>query len=470
MKLFITCLLLNLLFSLNLSAQLRLPSILSSGMVLQQNDSANFWGWGNTGQKITITPSWDSKSLTTVVSNLGRWLIRLKTPAAGGPFTVDISSPGKDIVLSDVMVGEVWLCSGQSNMELNYTSGAKTIKEELPVCYNNNIRFYQIPRASSDYPQDDIKAEWKTCDSNSLKSFSAVGYYFGKKLEQALNIPVGLINASWGGTPAEAWTPAENISGDETLRSAAALLKEVPWGPIKPGLNYNGMLAPIIKFNIAGVIWYQGEANTSNYSTYAQLLTALIDSWRKKWGKELPFYYVQIAPYKYGQNAGALLQEQQTKVMSHPKTGMVVITDLIDSVTNIHPSDKRYVGSRLAGWALAETYGQKTGPYKSPSFKEAQVEKNKLVLSFNNATGGLISKDKSIRGFYISAEKEDWLPADARIENDKIIVWNKELKQPTFVRYGFGDTIIGNVFSKEGLPVCPFRTDHWSGTQIPPTN
>jgi sialate O-acetylesterase len=197
----------------------------------------------------------------------------------------------------------------------------------------------------------------------------------------------------------------------------------------------------------------------------------MIDSWRNKWNKEFPFYYVQIAPYKYGnKNVGALLQEQQTKTMSHPNTGMVVITDLVDSVTNIHPSDKRNVGSRLANWALAETYNKNPGVYISPLFKKAEVIKDKMVLSFGEAPNGLIGKDKIITGFYISGEKEEWLPAEAKIEKDKIILWNKNLKQPVHARYGFGNTVIGNVFSKEGLPLTPFRTDNWPVDQGPEKN
>jgi sialate O-acetylesterase len=356
-------------------------------------------------------------------------------------------------------------------MEWSYYNGAGYIKQELPDCYNKNIRFFQIPRSASDYPQDDLKAEWKICDSNSLKPFSAVGYYFGKKLQHDLNVPIGLINSSWGGTPAETWTPSESIYGNEVLKQAAAQLKEVPWGPVKPGLNYNGMIAPITKYNIAGAIWYQGEANVGTNRTYSQLLITMIDSWRDKWNKEFPFYYVQIAPYKYSnQNECALLQEQQTKTMSHSKTGMVVITDLIDSVTNIHPSNKRDVGNRLANWALAETYNKNSTPCKSPAFKNAETAKDKLILSFDNAANGIAAKDKIITGFYVSGEKEEWLPAEAKIENDKIIVWNKNLKQPVHVRYGFGNTIIGNIFSKEGLPLCPFRTDNWPVGQSPVKN
>ena len=462
MKLFTCCLLINLLISAKSFSQLRLPAIISSGMVLQQNDSVTLWGWGYNGQKVKITCSWNNDTSSTIISNLARWSMKIKTPAAGGPYMLHISSAGNEIVLDDVMIGEIWLCSGQSNMEMSFNTARHT-QDELNNCYNKNIRFLQVPRMASDYPQDDMRAVWKTCDSNSLKSFTAVGYYFGKKLQQDLNVPVGLISSSWGGTPAETWTPAENIYNNEVLRQAAAQLKEVPWGPVKPGLDYNGMIAPFTKYNIAGVIWYQGEANVGNNNgSYSQLLINMIDSWRKKWNKEFPFYYVQIAPYAYGKiNEGALLQEQQAKTMSYPKTGMVVVTDLVDTVGDIHPRNKKDVGLRLADWALAETYHQNITSYKSPSLKKVDADKNKLIISFDNAPDGLISKGKVITGFYITGEKEEWLPAEAKIEKDKIIAWNKNLKQPVYVRYGFGNTIIGNVFSKEGLPVIPFRTDNW---------
>jgi sialate O-acetylesterase len=471
MRLSLYCLFVSLFISINSFSQLRLPSVISPGMVIQQNDLVTFWGWGYNGQQVKITGSWDNATTTGVVNNNGKWSFPIKTPGAGGPYTITVNSGGSEIVLNDVMIGEVWLCSGQSNMEWSYYNGARYIREEFPDCYNRNIRFFQVPRAASDYPQDDLEGQWKICDSNSLRSFSAVGYFFGKKLQHDLNVPIGLINSSWGGTPAETWTPVESINSNDTLRKAAAELQEVPWGPVKTGMLYNGMIAPITKFNIAGAIWYQGEANVGANSTYSRLLATMIDSWRTKWNKEFSFYLVQIAPYKYGnKNVGALLQEQQTRLMAHPNTGMVVITDLIDSVTNIHPSDKRYVGSRLANWALAETYDKNPGPYISPLLKTAEVAKNKIVLSFSEIPNGLIARGKTITGFFISGEKEEWLPAEAKIENNKIIVWNKNLKQPVYVRYGFGNTMVGNVFSKEGLPVTPFRTDNWPVDQGPEKN
>ena len=443
-------------------AQLRMPAVLSSGMVLQQNDSASFWGWGYNGQKVTVTGSWNNESAGTTVTNHGKWKLKLKTGAAGGPFTVKVISGGQEIRLDDVMLGEVWLCSGQSNMEWSFYNGAKYIADEFPTAYNPNIRFFHVPRMASEYPQEDTRAQWQVCDSNSLKSFSAVGYFFGKKLQQDLGIPIGLINASWGGTPAEVWTPSPIIEGNETLKKSAAMLPEVPWCPVKPGVTYNGMLSPLIPFNIAGAIWYQGEGNTANNSSYAQLLTTMIDAWRNKWNKQFPFYYVQIAPYRYGRPyEGALVQEQQTKAMSHPSTGMVVITDQIDSVTNIHPSDKREVAKRLANWALAETYGKPVDAYKSPVFKNLEQDKKRLILNFEHTPNGLMAKDKNLTGFYISGSTENWLPADGKIEGNQVILWHKKLKEPVHVRYGFGNTIVGNVFSREGLPVIPFRTDDW---------
>ena len=447
-------------------AQLRLPSIISSGMVLQQNDSASLWGWGNPSERILVTTSWNGKTDTTTVNNRANWKIKVKTPVAGGPYTITLKG-NMTIVLNDVMIGEVWLCSGQSNMEWNYWNGLKDIRDELPTCYNTNIRFFHIPKTTANHPQDDVRAEWKICDSNSLKSFSAVGYFFGKKLNKDLNVPVGLINSSWGGTPAEVWTPENIFDNDEELRLSAARLQSFRWWPNHDGLCYNAMIDPVTKFNIAGAIWYQGESNVVNNDTYQKLFTTMIKSWRDAWKKDFPFYYVQIAPYKYGNNnVGALVQEAQAKAMNFPNTGMVVVSDLVEDVNNIHPTNKHDVGYRLANWALAETYKQKGIAYKSPTYKSKTTNKDKIILSFDNVPKGF-RENNSIEGFYIQDLKtEQWLPAQARIEKDKIIVW-RDNAEPVHVRYAFGNTAIGNVFSKEGLPLCSFRTDNWDLDQGP---
>ncbi|HET9745201.1 MAG TPA: sialate O-acetylesterase, partial [Chitinophagaceae bacterium] len=447
--------------------QLRLPAIISSGMVLQQNDSATLWGWGTPGERIAITPGWSEKTDTTVVNNRANWKIKLRTPVAGGPYTITLKG-NSTITLNDVMIGEVWVCSGQSNMEWSYRNGLQDIKDELPASYNPNIRFFHIPKTTANHPQDDVKAEWKICDSNSLKSFSAVGYFFGKKLNKQLNVPVGLINASWGGTPAEVWTPESIFDNDEELRLSAARLQSFRWWPNHDGLCYNAMIDPITKFNIAGTIWYQGESNIMNNDTYHKLFTTMIKSWRDAWKKDFPFYYVQIAPFKYGtNNVAALIQEAQTKAMNFPNTGMVVITDLVESTDELHPKNKHDVGLRLANWALAETYKQKGIAYKSPMYKSKTTNGGKITLSFDNIPKGF-RENEAVAGFSVfDTRTEQWYDAQAKIEKDKIIVWSEKAVSPSQVRYAFGNTIIGNVFSKEGLPLCPFRTDNWEVDQSP---
>lgn len=458
-------LLLSLFIPVAVCSQLRLPAILSSGMVLQQHDSAVLWGWAGPGEKVFVTTGWDNRTDSTTATSGATWRMRVKTPAAGGPYTITLRSRNT-IRLDDVMVGEVWVCSGQSNMEWSYNNGAKDIRPELAQCYTPNIRFYHIPKTTAAAAQDDTKAQWTVCDSNTLKSFTAVGYFFGKKLQEQLHVPIGLINASWGGTPAETWTPASLVEADAGLKAAAGQLQPSKWWPVQPGLAWNAMIAPITPFNIAGAIWYQGESNTGTNSSYRQLFTTMIDAWRKEWSKAFPFYYVQIAPFKYGNEyVGALLREAQTKALSHPNTGMVVITDLVDSVTNIHPSQKHEVGYRLAAWALAETYHRTGIHYKSPQFKAAEKKGDKLVLSFDNVPTTLVARDKAVTGFYVSGAQEAWYPADASIEKDRVIIKSKSVKDPVYVRYGFSNTLIGNVFSAEGLPLCPFRSDEWQVEQ-----
>jgi sialate O-acetylesterase len=464
MKNFLT--LTALLFAFSLNAQLRLPALVSNGMVLQQNDSVNLWGWAGPGERIKVKTGWGTRVDSTFTSSGATWKLKIKTPIAGGPYTIEISTRSESITLSDVLIGEVWICSGQSNMEWSYLQGLKDIRAELPTCYNKNIRFFHIPKTTSAYPQDEVTATWEICDSTSIKKFSAVGYFFGKRINQQLNIPVGLINSSWGGTPAETWLPDAAVTSDPELKMAADKIRPFDWWPSKSGLAFNAMIAPVTNFNIAGALWYQGESNTGTNSTYQKLMTTLIDSWRKAWKKDFPFYLVQIAPFKYGNhNVGALVQEAQTKLMSHPKTGTVVITDLVDNITDIHPINKRDVGLRLANWALADTYGVKGIAYKSPQFKSMDVVKGKVNLSFSDAPNGLIAKNKVITGFFISGETEQWFPAEAKIVADgtgsKIILTSKSVKEPKHVRFGFGNTIIGNVFSKEGLPLTPFRTDNF---------
>jgi len=431
-------------------------------MVLQQQSTVKLWGWSNPAEKIWVTTSWDNKTDSVVASRDAQWVLEIKTPAAGGPYNIVLKGENT-ITLSNVLIGEVWICSGQSNMEMtDGWGGIPDIKAALPACANDKIRFFAVPKTTSLYPQDNCGGEWVYCDSNTLKAFSAVAYFFGRKINAALNVPVGLISSNWGGTPAETWTEPSAIDNSPALKASAAKLTPYDWWPYRAGATYNGMIAPLTNFSIAGAIWYQGEGNTSAPDTYAQLLTTMIGTWRKAWGKELPFYYVQIAPFTYENKfVSSIIREQQTKAMSYPNVGMVVVTDGVDNVKDIHPKGKQLVGERLANWALAQTYHQEGIVYKSPVYQSMEVQKNKAIIAFDNAPNGLMSKDKAVTELFIAGADKIFYPATAKIDNNKLIVWSPKVSQPVAVRFGFSNAAIGNLFSKEGLPVNPFRTDDW---------
>jgi len=442
-------------------ADIRLPNVINSNMVLQQKSTVKLWGWAAPNEKIYITTSWNNKLDSVVATRDANWLLTVQTPVAGGPYAITLKG-GNTIVLNNVLIGEVWVCSGQSNMEMNYGWGLPDIKAELTTCKNDNIRFFSIPKTTGKTPQDNCGGEWVTCDSNTIKRFSAVGYFFGKKINADLNVPIGLINASWGGTPAEVWTPADDINNDAELKAAAAKQQPYNGWPLTPGVSFNGMIAPITNYNIAGAIWYQGEGNTIAPATYSKLLTTMIASWRKAWNKELPFYYVQIAPYTYGnKNISAIIRQQQTIAMAYPNVGMAVITDLVDNIKDIHPKNKHDVGYRLANWALAETYHMARIVYKSPMYKTMDVQNDKAIITFDNAPLGLVAKDKYITEIYIAGADKIFFGASAKIDQNKLIVSSAEVSHPAAVRFAFSNAAQPNLFSKEGLPVAPFRTDDW---------
>jgi sialate O-acetylesterase len=447
--------------SINVLAGIRLPAVISSNMVLQQQSKATLWGWGDPGERIKVITSWNNAIDSVAVTSDGTWSIKVPTPSAGGPYNITLRG-WSTVVLENILIGEVWVCSGQSNMEWSSWNNNKQINDEMPKSQNNNIRFFHIPRCTSNYPQDDCDARWEVCGPETLKGFSIVGYFFGKKLNQDMNVPIGLIEAAWGGTPAEVWTPADVIADDAVMKEAAGKLPVTPWGPSLPGKIYNAMIAPITNFDIAGTIWYQGEANVGINSTYQKTFTSMIGAWRNAWHKSFPFYYVQIAPFAYGgKTEGARLMEQQTRSLSYPNTGMVVITDLVENVNDIHPQNKYDVAQRLANLALGQTYQRSVGLYKSPAFRNMEINKNKVTLFFDNAPNGFLVKGPKATEFFIAGEDKNFLPADVKIENDRIVVSSKLVAAPVAVRFSFTNTGISNVFSKEGLPVTPFRTDNW---------
>jgi sialate O-acetylesterase len=445
----------------NIQAKVSLLAVFSSHMVLQQNSRVTIWGWANPLEKVKVTGSWDNDTAKVTADNQAKWGVTLKTPAAGGPYLVTVA--GSDtIVLKDVMIGEVWLCSGQSNMEMSAGWSINNAAKEISDANYPQIRLFQVDKRAAEYPQLDVAGTWKTCTPSSMKDFSAAGYFFGRDLYKNLKVPIGLINSSWGGTPAETWVNPDTIASSKILTEAAKKISDtMPWCPGEPGKTYNSMIFPLIPFKIAGVIWYQGEANTANPETYSQLFSTLINDWRDEWKEEFPFYYVQIAPYNYETPyTGVLVREAQLKCLSLPGTGMVVISD-IGNLTDIHPKDKQDVGKRLANWALAKTYNKKGISYSGPLYRSYKTEGNKIRIYFNFAGSGLTARGGTLTNFQIAGSDSLFVPAKAEIKDSTVIVYSDKVQNPIAVRYAWKNAVDPNLFNKEGLPASSFRTDDW---------
>ncbi|MBO9700950.1 MAG: sialate O-acetylesterase [Sporocytophaga sp.] len=448
-----------------LMAQIRLPAVFSSNMVIQRNTEIPIWGWAGPTQTIQILVSWDSTIVQTKVSNTSLWKATIKTPSANGPHTITIKAGSEQKTIENVMSGEVWLCSGQSNMEwsMNLSADGKPYLEKIN---DPQIRLFQVPRSAASTPQMKGEGNWNHCNGESLKWFSAVAYYFGKTLNTELKVPIGLIHSSWGGTPAEVWIPKEIIDSDSLLKANANKQCTIdrPWCPSVSGMAYNSMIAPLIPFKLSGIIWYQGESNVEHPYSYKQLMEKLILNWRKDFQSELPFYYVQIAPYSgYGDNLnGVLLREQQSKLLKVPNTGMVIISDVVGNINDIHPPHKKPVGERLALLALEDTYNIKTKSAKSPSFKSMKIENGKIKITFDNASKGLTTKEgQELNGFIIAGSDKLFYPAKAEIKDNTVTVYSPKVTKPVAARFEWTNDAIPNLFNKDGLPVSSFRTDEW---------
>ncbi len=438
-------------------SNISLPEIFSDNMVLQQKSDVVIWGWGKTGESVLIKADWMETGLTTKADTQGKWKILLKTPAAGGPYNIHIKGYN-ELTLKNVLIGEVWLCSGQSNMEMSAQSGINNGEEEIKNASYPEIRFFTVFQSTSIYPQDHFAGDWTACTPETMRNFSATGYFFARKLNKELGVPVGIINSSWGGTPAEAWMPENVIQNDNFLREAAARQKPVPWGPVEPGRIYNSMISPMVPFRIAGVLWYQGEANTINAYAYKELLTGLIKSWRSKWDYDFPFYFAQIAPYRYEkQFEGVEVRDAQRRALEVANTGMIVLSDIGDTL-NIHPKNKQDVGLRFANIALNRYYQAMKTEDSGPLFKEMVIEKNKAVISFTHSDG-LYSAGKKLTCFEIAGDDKVFFPAEARIKGQQVIVQSKIVKSPSVVRFAWGNTATPNLFNGAKLPASCFITE-----------
>ncbi|MEN8661000.1 MAG: sialate O-acetylesterase [Lentimonas sp.] len=459
---------------------LKLGSLFSNDMVLQQQMDATIWGVAAPNEKVSISVSWDRKTYDTVAGPDGSWKTRIKTPEAGGPHKVTVKSGKDTIELENVLSGEVWICSGQSNMQWKLRGfGVDHWKEDVEKAKFPNIRLCQVSQVIALEGQSTVGAKWSTCTPQSAINFSAVGYFFGRELYEELNVPIGLISVNWGGSSAEAWVAQDTLT--EKFPEFTTRMNEYPqmiedtgttYSAKKPkGLNqrnpavlYNGMIEPLLTYAMRGVIWYQGESNVSSPVQYRTLFPTVINDWRERWGiGEFSFYYVQIAPFNYKTNPGvaAYLREAQTMALSVPNTGMAVTMD-IGNPTNIHPKVKKPVANRLARLALAKDYGKTDLVYSGPLYKASKVQDDIVWLAFDHIGGGLISRDgEALTHFTIAGEDQKFVNAKAVTNGKTVMVSSEEVSNPVAVRYGWGNADMPNLANKEGLPASSFRTDDW---------
>jgi len=508
-----------LLSNVVLYANVKLPAIISDEMVLQQGVEFPIWGWADPGEKVQVEIAGQKRN--TVADPKGNWQVKFdRLNAGGGPLEMTISGRNT-IKLTKILVGGVWVCSGQSNMEWP-VSLTKNAEHELLRSIHVKIRVFQLKHAVTEKPAANCVGSWSFSEPTSASGFSAVGYFFGRELHEKLNVPIGLIDSSWGGSAAEAWTRSDILEADpdyndilemynaglakyktfdnmiqawdqwfekqiqrsKDIVKANAEGKPRPEKPVQPtcpaqnympGGLYNGMIAPLVPYAIKGVIWYQGESNAFEVKNgsdgiyranqYSKLFPAMIESWRQDWGLgKFPFYYVQIAPFGrvYKPNAAALLREAQLMTLDKVEnTGMVVTMD-IGNVNDIHPRNKQDVGKRLALWALSETYGQENIVFSGPLYISMKTEGNGIRLSFEYVGGGLSSKDGPLTHFTIAGKDKKFIEAKAVIEGDTIVVSSDKVPTPVAVRYAWSNAAVGNLFNKDGLPASPFRTDNWT--------
>ncbi|MBU2906419.1 sialate O-acetylesterase [Arenibacter algicola] len=465
MKVLKTLLLALLLSTVTVSyAQIELPSFFGDHMVLQQKDNVSIWGTDKPNTKIKIIGSWGEESTATANSQ-GQWKLKMKTPSYGGPYKLVIKG-SNEVTFNNVMIGEVWLCSGQSNMEMPVkgfnNQPIDGSGEAILNSKNNQIRLFTVKRASSLEPLDKVEGQWAEASPATVRDFSATAYFFGKKLNTLLNVPIGLIHTSWGGSSVETWMDKETLSQFSTIELPSKLPEGAPQRT--PTLLFNAMINPLVGYGIKGAIWYQGESNRGRAEEYSRLFPTMINTWREKWQQgKFPFYFVQIAPYGYNDgNAGFVREAQLHTMKTVENTGMAVTMDIGDC-DFIHPREKKLVGDRLALWALSKDYGMEGFAYSGPVYKEIEeIKEGKVKLSFDYVENGLSSYGRPLTGFEIAGADKVFHPAEAKINGDKSLsVWAEGVTNPVAVRYAFSNCEAGSLFNTEGLPASSFRTDTW---------
>jgi hypothetical protein len=490
-------------------AEVKLPSVFSDHMVLQRDCAVPVWGWADSGEKVAVTIAGQTKTATADAE--GKWSVKLDKLSAREPVTLTVKGRNT-LTVEDVLIGEVWLASGQSNMQLP-VNGAKEAWKEKASAKFPQIRMFTVARKTAVTPQTDCGGAWIVCSPDTVGDFSAAAFFFGRELHQTQKVPVGLINASWGGTAIEAWTSMPAQEGKKELASIfeswrqktsvlfdeaqaqaqfekqmtvwtnvsakakAAGKKEPqkPKSPVAPRLQsnhpanlFNGMIAPIIPYAIRGGIWYQGENNAHGEAAklYELQLPLMIQDWRQRWNQgSFPFAWVQLPNFKKptqdpgAPSAWAVMRESMLHTLTVTNTGMAVTID-VGETADIHPKNKQAVGHRLALWALASVYGEKI-PCSSPLPAGQKIKGDEITLSFTHTDGGLVATDGELKGFAIAGADQKWVWAKARINGDQVIVSSPEVKSPVAVRYAWADNPDCNLFNGAGLPASPFRTDRW---------
>ena len=489
------------------AADVKLPAVISDNMVLQQGRQVAIWGTADAGEQVTVSLG-EQKETATADSD-GKWKVELGPLKAGGPFEMTVA--GKTTVtVHNVLVGEVWVCSGQSNMEFTvitpYAGGVMNAEQEVAAANYPLMRLFIVKKAVASKPQSDVEGHWVAVSPETVGNFSAVGYFFGRELHRTLKFPVGLIDSSWGGTEAEAWTSSPALEADPDLKVVAdswqrsiaefphvleqyeqklgeweksaedadangKVAPPLPDGPKDPrsfpwrdaGL-WNAMMAPLTPYAIAGAIWYQGESNADFAYQYRKVFSTMIQQWRNSWGEgDFPFLFVQLANFDAGgkfPDAWAVLRESQDKTLALPKTGMAVTIDIGES-HNIHPKNKQEVGRRLALAAEGIAYGQKI-EYMGPAFKSLRTEQGTLRLQFTHAAGGLVVHGQTLMGFDVAGQDQQFFPAEAKIKGSEVVLSSSRVANPVAARYAWADDPKCNLYNKQGLPASPFRTDDWA--------
>jgi len=491
------------------SADVKLPAIFSEHMVLQQEALVPVWGWADAGEQVTVELAGQVK--TTTADANGKWMVKLAKLKQGEGLSLVVKGKNK-LTVNDVLVGDVWICSGQSNMGLT-VNRAMNFEQEKAAAKFPQLRMFTVERKSTAEPQADCKGRWELTTPENVGFFSAAAYFFGRELHQQLKMPVGLINTSWGGTSIEAWTSMEAQSKlkeyptiseswvkatatpydekkamdqynkqlaiyKENVKKAKEEGKPAPKAlvkPVDPRLNqnypanlYNGMVAPLIPYALKGGIWYQGENNSGKSwaNLYGTQLETMIKDWRTRWGYDFPFAWVQLPDFKAPQKdvtepgGWVTIREEMLKSLKIPKTGMAITLGL-GMADNIHPTNKQEVGKRLAMWALADVYKQKGVASSGPLPSGDKVKGSEVVISFKHTDGGLKAEGGELKGFAIAGEDKVWKWAQARIEGDKVIVSHPDIKKPVAVRYAWAANPVFSLYNGAGIPATPFRTDDW---------